>query len=363
MPSTLRSTHPAAAPADRESARLAAVREHALVGTDPEPAFDAIVRLATHLFGMPMACVTVVDADHGWLKARVGIPLEELPRRDSFAGRIVAEALDGSTEPLVVEDLRQDLRSDRHPLRQGAQPVCFHAGAPVVDADGQPIGAVSVFDTRPRSFSALQRTLLSDLARVAASTFQARLGERRLQALADADPLTGAAHRRPFEQALDVELRHAMRTGEAFAVLRLDVDGFSDINTAYGQEAGDTVLREVGRRLRAQVRLGDLLARLGADDFGIVMRHGGEAEAAMLAERITTAVREPVDLGPGAAEVSPGISVGVAVYSDDVASVVELLARADASLQQARARKESRWQVFGRLFDEVPSLKLVGKGG
>lgn len=362
MSTPLRST-PTAAPEDREARRLAAVREHALAGTPPEAAFDAVARLASHLFGMPMACLTVVEADRCWLKARVGMALEEVDRHASFADRIVAEALDGSTEPLVIEDLRQDLRSEPHPLRQGAHPVCFHAGAPVLDADGLPIGTVSVFDTHPRGFSALQRSLLTDLARVAATTFQARLGEHRLQALADADPLTGAAHRRQFEQALDVELRHGMRTGEAFAVLRLDVDGFSDINTAYGQEAGDTVLREVGRRLRAQVRLGDLLARLGADDFGIVMRHGGAAEAAMLAERITTAVREPVDLGPDAARVSPGISVGVAVYADDVASVVELLARADTSLQQARARKESRWQVFGRLFEDAPVLKLVDRGG
>ena len=354
---------PPASAADRETLRLAAVRAHAAVGTAPEPAFDAIVRVASHLFGMPMACIGLVDVDHVWRKAGVGLALDEVARHVSFADRIVAEALDGSTEPLVIEDLRQDLRSERHPLRQGSTPVCFFAGAPVIDADGQPIGALSVFDAQPRSFSPLQCDLLSDLARLASTAFQAGLAARRLQALADVDPLTGAAHRRQFEQALDVELRHAMRTGEAFAVLRLDVDGFADINTAYGAEAGDTVLREVGRRLRAQVRLGDLLARLGADDFGIVMRHGGEAEAAMLAERITTAVREPVDLGDDTARVSPGISVGVAVYSDEVASVVELLARADASLQQARARKESRWQVFGRLFEPVPGLTLVGKDG
>ena len=119
------------------------------------------------------------------------------------------------------------------------------------------------------------------------------------------------------------------------------------------------MLREVGRRLQQQVRLGDLLARLGSDDFGIVMRHGGTEQAQMLVARIIAAVRQPIKLGSCGEEVSAGISIGVATYADDIASIAELLAQADASLQRARALKESRWMVFGKLFNG-PDLRLVG---
>jgi diguanylate cyclase (GGDEF)-like protein len=273
----------------------------------------------------------------------------------------VAQSLEGAQSTVVIEDLRLDKRFAQNPLVLRAKGIRFYASAAIVDEMGHVLGVVSVLDTQVRSFNTVQRGLLKDLATLALTALQARHRGRTLQQLAQADPLTGAADPQQFEQALDVELRHSMRTGESFAVLRLDLDGFGDINTAYGQAAGDAVLREVGRRLHQQVRLGDLLARLGSDDFGIVMRHGGEAEAQMLAARIVAALRLPIQLGSGGEEVSPGVSIGVAAYSDRIASVSALLAEADVSLKQARAQKESRWLVFGKLFEGGPELRLVGR--
>ena len=71
----------------------------------------------------------------------------------------------------------------------------------------------------------------------------------------------------------------------------------------------------------------------------------------MLVARIIAAVREPIRLGNGGEEVSAGISIGVATYSDEISSVTDLLAHADGSLHQARSLKESRWLVFGKLFN------------
>lgn len=346
-------------PPPAEAQRLAAVRRHALMGSAAEPAFDALVRHAARLLGAPTAVLGVVDDTHCWAKARCGDAPQQVDRETSLAARCVAQALHGDARPFLIGDLAADAAAAGHPLCQPPANARSLAAVPVADADGAVLGALMVFSPQPAAFDAAAAEALHDLGTLATALLQARQLARQAPAGDGSDPMTGAAPAAAFPQALEVELSQAMRTGEAFAVLRLDIDGFADINTAYGAEAGDRVLREVGRRLRAQLRLGDLLARLGADDFGIVMRRGGEAEARLLAERITAAVRAPLAIDEHGAQVSPGVSVGVASYSDAIASVAELLAQAEASLQQARARKESRWQVFGRFFPSAAALRLV----
>lgn len=346
-------------PFPEEAHRLAALRRHALLGSAPEPGFDALVRSAARLPGACAAAFGLVDADRCWAKSRCGGAPEQVDREFSLAARCVEQALAGDTRGLWVDELSADPAFSAHPMTAPPQAARSAAAVPVADPEGQILGALVVFSPQPAAFDAAAVEALSDLALLATALLQARALARRVPADDGSDPLTGAAPATAFTPALEVELSQAMRTGEPFAVLRLDIDGFADINTAYGAAAGDRVLREVGQRLRAQLRLGDVFARLGADDFGIVMRRGGAAEAALLAERITATVREPLDLDDAGARVSPGISVGVAAYSDAVVSVGELVAQAEASLQRARARKESRWQIFGRFFPQPGGLHLV----
>ncbi len=339
---------------DAEAQRLAALHAHGILDTRPEPEFDALARIAGQALGAPVAFVGLLDVDRFWIKAGVG--LESAERRRDVS--LCACELTACGVPVVVQDLsRTECCAVLAALPQPSA-LRFFAAAPIVDSAGHLLGAVGVLDENSRTLSQTEHDGLLDIAQLALTALQARQRGRMLSQLAQTDPLTGAADRQQFEQALEVELRHSMRTGEPFAVLRLDLDGFADINTAYGQAAGDAVLREVGRRLHQQVRQGDLLARLGSDDFGIVMRHGGHQQAKMLVARIIAAVREPIRLGSAGEEVSAGISIGVATYSDEISSVSDLLAQADVSLHQARSMKESRWLVFGKLFNG-PDLRLV----
>ncbi len=340
---------------DAEAQRLAALHAHGILDTGPEPEFDVLARMASHLFDAPVAFVGLLDVDRFWLKAGVGL---DSPSRLRDVSLCACELTAGGV-PVVVEDLAQTECCAVLAALPQPSTLRFFAAAPIVDSSGHLLGAVGVLDESARTLDQKQSDHLLDLAQLAMTALLARQRGQMLQQLAQTDPLTGAADAQQFEQALEVEFRHSMRTGDPFAVLRLDLDGFADINTAYGQAAGDAVLREVGRRLHQQVRHGDLLARLGSDDFGIVMRHGGPAQAKMLVARIMAAVRQPIQLGSGGEEVSAGISIGVATYSDDISSIAEMLALADASLIQARSLKESRWLVFGKLFNG-PDLRLVG---
>lgn len=346
----------------REACRLAAVQAHALQGDVIEPGLEALLRLAVRLFEAPLAALALVDAERCLIEAQHGLPVDPIPRQSSVAARIVERALAGELQPLVIEDLLQDPAFASHPLCQGEAPLRFAAGAPVFDAEGEALGALVVLDTQVRQLDPAQQALIRDLALIASEQLQARRRMRVVGAADGSDALTGAAGAQAFFEALEVELRHAMRTGEPFAVLRLELDGFDDIDTAYGPERANQVLREIGRRLRAQVRLGDLLARLGDDDFGVVMRHGGADDAAVLVERITAAVRQPVDLGEGVPPLVPALSVGMAAYTDQIGSVGELLAQADDALLLAQGRKATRWQAFGRFFGSTLGLRLVDKG-
>jgi diguanylate cyclase (GGDEF)-like protein len=175
------------------------------------------------------------------------------------------------------------------------------------------------------------------------------------------DPLTGVASRRQFDQALEVELNHAMRTGEPFTLVLLSIDGVADIRNGFGSAAADAALREVAARLARQVRLGDVLSRLCGEEFGVVMRHGAEAAAEVLAARIVEAIREPLTLDSGDA-VGVRVCIGIAAYTDNVESVAALTGHAEQALEQARRQHERRWNIFGRKF-EAPALRLVGGDG
>ena len=150
----------------------------------------------------------------------------------------------------------------------------------------------------------------------------------RLEVAAHADPLTGLSNRRHF---LDL-LESSDRGG---AVLYCDLDGFKPVNDRWGHAAGDEVLVEVGRRLQDLVRTEDLVARVGGDEFAVVLWEAGDAEAEHTAQRIRAACAQPIEVAAGA--VTIGISVGVATGADRLHA--EVVASADAALYEEKAQR------------------------
>ena len=336
-----------------EPAHLVAVRSHEMPDGLPELEFDATARVAAAIFGAPMGFVALSDAQRLWFKASVGIDVQRLERDLSKCLHPIIRP----ETPLVIEDLRGDARLRDNPLVAGAPLLRFFAGAPVVDASGQVVGAVGVLDVQARGFSEVQRGALCDLSTVVRAALQVRRHAVELARQAMVDPLTGTAGRKQFDQALDAEMQHAMRTGEPFTLLLLSLDGVGDIRNGFGVASGDAALREVSARMLRQVRLGDVLCRFSGEEFGVVMRHGAEAAAEVLAARIVATVREPLTLDSGDA-VGVRVCIGIAAYSDDVESVAALTGQAKQALQQARRQHERRWNFFGRKF-ETPALRLV----
>jgi diguanylate cyclase (GGDEF)-like protein/PAS domain S-box-containing protein len=157
----------------------------------------------------------------------------------------------------------------------------------------------------------------------------------QLRHLATHDPLTNLANRALLHDRLAQAQARARRNGGLVAVVFCDLNGFKCINDAHGHGAGDAVLVEVGRRLRAIVREHDTIARVGGDEFGRVLEDADDAVAAAVARRIRARICEPVRIDSYAVRV--GVSVGVAV-DDGSVGPDELLTRADTAMYRTKRR-------------------------
>jgi diguanylate cyclase (GGDEF)-like protein/PAS domain S-box-containing protein len=169
----------------------------------------------------------------------------------------------------------------------------------------------------------------------------------QMEHMAYHDVLTGLPNRAMFQDHLELALARGRRQEEAVAVLFLDLDDFKPINDRYGHEVGDQVLQQTARRIRRASRDTDLVARQGGDEFLVLLADieiGQDEEqvfatARETAERIATALAEPMELRP--AHLSVRASIGSAVFPFEAGDARSLLQRADAEMY-ARKRERQR---------------------
>jgi diguanylate cyclase (GGDEF)-like protein len=164
----------------------------------------------------------------------------------------------------------------------------------------------------------------------------------RLTSLSRVDPVTGCLNRRGFAETLDMAVAQARLAGEEVSLLAIDLDSFKQVNDRFGHHAGDIVLRELGVLLRSGCRTGDAVARLGGEEFGIILRRSDCETAAVIGERLARRIRthrfRQVD-----DELRVTVSVGIAVENaagDRVA--LALRARADEALYAAKRAGRDR---------------------
>jgi diguanylate cyclase (GGDEF)-like protein/PAS domain S-box-containing protein len=160
--------------------------------------------------------------------------------------------------------------------------------------------------------------------------------DRRARHEADHDPLTGVANRRALDRTLAAAVARAGRAGHTVAVLVTDLDGFKAVNDRHGHGAGDATLREVAARLRASVRERDLVARVGGDEFVLVLAdlEPSSAAAERCRARITTALAEPWAVA--GVDVPLRAAIGVAHYPADGREGGALIAHADREMYAAK---------------------------
>jgi len=184
----------------------------------------------------------------------------------------------------------------------------------------------------------------------------------RLYHLAHYDHVTELANRVKFKEVLEHELLNAKRRKSLMAVFFLDLDHFKMINDTLGHAAGDSLLREVARRLEQCRRDNDLVARQGGDEFiGILVDLIQAENAAMVAERILKSLSEPILLGE--AEVHVSASIGLSVYPMDGEDAESLTSKADAAMYHAKKMGRNNYQFHTEKMyqDSVRLIELEAR--
>ena len=170
-----------------------------------------------------------------------------------------------------------------------------------------------------------------------------------LSGLVTRDQLTGLLNRRGFQDRIDLELERAGRSGRAFSLVVADLDGFKGVNDRLGHMGGDMALERVGSILNRVRRKVDSVARLGGEEFAIVLPDTDANRAYVVAERVRVQIEEGFAKRP----VKLTISIGIATYPEHGASVEELLHAADHGLYAAKALGRNRCVIYSAEADKV----------
>jgi diguanylate cyclase (GGDEF)-like protein len=245
-----------------------------------------------------------------------------LPQEGSASG-VCLETI----EPLVIADSYADDRVDQEACRQvGARSIVI---VPLIHA-GRPAGVLKVYSAEPEAVGVNESRVLGLLGNVIGTGLARAELLSTLTEHASTDALTGLANRRSWDEQLTRAIAHAERTHETLSVAVCDVDGLKAINDRRGHAAGDELLRGIADRWRADARAADLIARIGGDEFAVLLPGADEAGAQDVVERLIASL-------PGEASVSFGIAEW-----DLREDGVGLMARADLRMYDEKRRGNSR---------------------
>ncbi|RZA32794.1 MAG: EAL domain-containing protein [Lysobacteraceae bacterium] len=181
---------------------------------------------------------------------------------------------------------------------------------------------------------------------------EARHYERRLHHLAHHDPLTGLANRTLLQERLRHAIEQATRGKFMVALAFLDLDNFKHINDNFGHEAGDTVLREVAQRLHDNMREEDTVARMGGDEFVLIICNPASHEqVAELVERIRCSVMAKVEVN--GKDILPGTSIGVSMFPHDGDTPEKIMRAADAAMYHAKTIGKNNFQFYSADLNQI----------
>ncbi|MFJ6699954.1 PP2C family protein-serine/threonine phosphatase [Streptomyces sp. NPDC091272] len=192
-------------PTDVEAARMEAVRRYDILDTPPDGAFDRVAAMAARLFDVPVASVTIVDADRIWFKAVHGLDgVAQIGRDPGLCGSAILR-----DDTLVIPDTTTDPAACTNPLVTGDLGVRFYAGAPIITSDGHRLGTVNILDTKPRLITEDDTATLADLAAMVLDAMELRLSGLRL--------LRGEQQRRKAQEEARVQAEQDTEAITAFA--------------------------------------------------------------------------------------------------------------------------------------------------
>ncbi|MCE3253136.1 MAG: diguanylate cyclase [Cellvibrio sp.] len=183
---------------------------------------------------------------------------------------------------------------------------------------------------------------------------QRKHAEERIRELAEKDSLTGLSNRQAADSALEELIRQPTVGGKEFAVMLIDLDRFKYINDTYGHDAGDKVLITIAARLRKLVRDSDVVARMGGDEFLLLLNHAGNVGMVQrIAQKILDAQQAPIEIHPGVME-KIGMSIGIALYPEHGDNPLSVRKHADQAMYAVKRRGKNNYAIYTPGNSDLP---------
>jgi diguanylate cyclase (GGDEF)-like protein len=327
----------------------------------PENVYDDITDIAALICDTSIALVSLIDDGRQSIKSKRGIDADQALRAVHFCEQAIAQP----NELFVVPDTLCDERFADTPLAIDGTQIRFYAGAALATADGDALGTLCVIDQIPHQLTKDQEDALRALSRQVVAQvelrnaveqlnnntaqlrdYQSRLEEyherleltnARLRTLSVTDDLTGLNNRFSFEEELRVAFESARQSDSQLSLLFVDADHFKSYNDEFGHPAGDEALRIIARYLKESMRSTDFIARIGGEEFVIVLPKTTPKRALVLAERCRKKLESC-----SCPERPITVSIGISSLEDRHIDSGMLISEADQALYHSKATGRNR---------------------
>ncbi|MDQ0839069.1 sensor domain-containing phosphodiesterase [Sphingomonas faeni] len=308
-----------------EDARLDALHQLKLLDTQPSEGFDRITRMASQIFGLPVAAISLTDRDRQWFKSRVGVGHDSIPRETAPCAQ-VAE----SSQLIVIEDFQADPCYANSVLGRGG--TRFYAGAPLVTHDGFGLGSLCVLGTEPRKATDAELAALVDLAAMVMAQIELQHAFGRI------DPVSGLPTRNQFrDDFIDLERDHPGEQRFAVVVDMARDDQISRITRALGLARVDDFIREASQSLRVTLGPGRVAYQVGNAQFAFISPPGVEQMA------YVTLLKSSFEEMHASSSVRfvTNVAIGVRSFIVGTVSADDVLRGAASAAQDARSAEGS----------------------
>tara|TARA_R110002020_G_scaffold55714_1_gene154317 strand:- start:25395 stop:26579 length:1185 start_codon:yes stop_codon:yes gene_type:complete len=293
-----------------EPQRLHALKQLNLLNTAPSESFDRITRMASQLFGLPIAAVSLTDTDRQWFKSRVGVDHWEIPRFKACCGEVA-----DTSGNLVIPDLLESPYYRDSNLAQSG--IRFYAGAPLTTRDGFTLGAMCVLGTEPRTVTDQEMTLLQDLAAMVMDQIELQHAYGRI------DALTGLPNRSQMNDDIqDMSRQPGLRPAYIMFSELVDVTSMGSLQRVMGPAYFEELCRSASRLLSEHNPEGARLYHIGPGQFAHLAFADNDTQMLLLAstlrgllqtlttgEAVAVMVRPVVGVAPLASEGYPASDI------------------------------------------------------